>query len=253
MNCDEVRDLVDAFVDNELPEREKDLVERHAEACTTCRARIDDAHDVRKQIQSLPRFIPTKELSERIAQGLQAIDPASHPATDRGLAWRVATYSSTLAAGILMTLVTMQFLAGQGWLADELLSAHLRYTWSEQFGTVASSDRHTVAPWFTGKLDYAPPVRDLSGKGFALRGGRVDYVDGRATATLIYARRKHSISLFVLPRESMSPAPPAASSTRGFSIVSWQSGQFRYFAVSDVSAQDLSEFARLMQASLGQE
>jgi anti-sigma factor RsiW len=111
---------------------------------------------------------------------------------------------------------------------------------------VPSSDRHTVKPWFAGKLDYSPPVKDLAADGFPLVGGRLDYLDGRPVAALVYHRGGHTINLFVWP----SPGETAErlSTARGFHTVRWTRGGMTYWAVSDLNENDLSRFVSLLNS-----
>jgi anti-sigma factor RsiW len=111
---------------------------------------------------------------------------------------------------------------------------------------VTSSDQHTVKPWFSGKLDYAPVVKDLVSKGFPLAGGRLDYLDNRPVAALVYKRRQHTINLFLWP----SPAQDSGLRTltlRGYNVVQWTHSHMVYWAVSDVNAGDLDQFVRDLQ------
>jgi anti-sigma factor RsiW len=110
---------------------------------------------------------------------------------------------------------------------------------------VPSTDQHTVKPWFSGKLDYSPPVRDLAARGFTLTGGRLDYLNGRTVAALVYQRRQHTINLFVWPVEARD-RNPAVSSRQGFHLVTWRKGGMEYWAISDLNEAELLEFARAL-------
>jgi anti-sigma factor RsiW len=115
---------------------------------------------------------------------------------------------------------------------------------------VVSTDQHTVKPWFDGKLDFSPPVRDLADQGFPLAGGRLDYIGRRNVAALVYQRRKHFINVFIWPESSgdvtHAPGFEERKSYDGYNIVSWRRGDMYLCAVSDVSADDLNEFVRLL-------
>jgi anti-sigma factor RsiW len=110
---------------------------------------------------------------------------------------------------------------------------------------VPSSDQHTVKPWFNGKLDFAPYVEDLAADGFPLVGGRLDYIDNRTVAALVYQRRKHSINLFIWPSPG-ADKPAQQFSVNGYNIIRWTNSGSTYWAVSDVNSTDLSEFAKLL-------
>jgi anti-sigma factor RsiW len=133
-------------------------------------------------------------------------------------------------------------------LAQALVASHVRAQMlaSHQFD-VASSDSHTVKPWFEGKLDFSPPVKDLAGQGFPLVGARLDYLHDRAVATLVYRRRKHSIDLFIWPSPSGDVSAPKRATSRGFHMIQWSRSGMTFWAVSDLNEVELQEFVRLVQ------
>jgi anti-sigma factor RsiW len=130
-------------------------------------------------------------------------------------------------------------------------AGHLRALAAPQPFDVASSDRHVVKPWFNGRIDFAPPVVELAPQGFPLVGGRLDYLDGRPVAALVYRRRLHSINLFVRPAPAL--ASPVAATTRrdGYSLVRWVAGGLEYWAVSDVDTGDLQAFRTAFRKASG--
>lgn len=132
---------------------------------------------------------------------------------------------------------------------DQIVATHVRSLMLPGHLTdVASSDQHTVKPWFSGRIDFSPPVADFATQGFPLVGGRLDYLDGRPVAALVYGRRLHRINVFVAPA-ARSNAGVTEDARRGFTVLRWTSGGFDYVAVSDVNASDLHELARLLGSS----
>jgi anti-sigma factor RsiW len=123
-------------------------------------------------------------------------------------------------------------------LLAQLTDSHIRSLMGTHLTDVISSDQHTVRPWFEGKLDFAPPVPDLSAQGFPLVGGRVEYIGGRAVAALVYERRKHFINLFIWP-EAGAEALRAEPAQRGYNVMHWRRNGMNYFAVSEVSPEDI--------------
>jgi anti-sigma factor RsiW len=132
--------------------------------------------------------------------------------------------------------------------AREIVAAHVRSLMGAgHLNDVASSDQHTVKPWFSGKLDFAPPVQDLANAGFALTGGRLDYVDGRAVAALTYRYRQHVVNLFLWPASDARDAQPVALSRQGYALLHWERGGMHYWAVSDMSPAQLAPFAEALR------
>ncbi|MGC2520358.1 MAG: anti-sigma factor, partial [Burkholderiales bacterium] len=134
-------------------------------------------------------------------------------------------------------------------LAQDVLASHVRSTLGNHLIDVASSDQHTVKPWLSGKLNFSPPVMDLSGQGFELAGGRLDYVAERPVAVLVYKRRQHVVDVFVWPAAGDSARRSA--SQRGFNLVHFARGGMNYWAVSDLDANELADFAQLLAVGSG--
>jgi anti-sigma factor RsiW len=134
--------------------------------------------------------------------------------------------------------------------AHEVLAAHVRSLMAPgRMTDVESSDQHTVKPWFAGKLDFTPPVRDLAADGYPLAGGRLDYVDGRSVAELTYHRRLHAVSLFLWPEEMDGDTAVKQRTLNGYSLATWRRGGMRYWAVTDAAPIELTHFAELLEAN----
>ena len=159
------------------------------------------------------------------------------------------------AAGLLASAVALQLLGSwplqsiqHDGLDKEIVASHVRSMMADHLFDIASSNQHTVKPWYLGKLDYAPAVRDLSEQGFPLTGGRLDYIDGRPVAALVYSRGQHAINLYTWPAAGVESQPYRPSSRLGFNMVDWTQSGMRFWAVSDISPSELELFAR--QAAL---
>jgi len=185
-------------------------------------------------------------LRERVLQTL-----AAEPAAESGNAWR----PWALAASFILVALT-------SWNAalwhegstrasnamDVALDAHVRSLAAPgRLVDVASSDQHTVKPWFIGKVDLAPPVVDLAGQGFALAGGRLDFLDGRPAAALVYRRNAHVINVFLTSGGNAADSEPVSAMRRGYAIARWRQGGLAYEAVGDVSAKDMATLVELLR------
>jgi anti-sigma factor RsiW len=184
-------------------------------------------------------------LAARILASLPE-DPAEIPRS--GWRWNIAWAGSAVAALCVLALGIGLFLALPGAderMADDVVASHVRALMVDHAADVASSDRHTVKPWFAGKLDFAPPVFDLTAEGFALVGGRLDYLERRPVAALVYRHRQHLINLFVWP----SPGDVALQKweRQGFHLIHWAGGGMNYWAVSDLNADELVQFRLMLE------
>lgn len=156
-----------------------------------------------------------------------------------------------LLAGLSVFLLTTRE-QGQAFTIRDVVTAHVRSLLSEQAVQVASGDSHTVKPWFTGKVPFSPDVADLAARGFPLVGGRLDHVLDRPAAALVYSRRKHRISLFVLPQAHAAASGEFQGTRDGYNVVAWRRNGFAYFATSDLNATELLEFAQTTRRPVAQ-
>ena len=252
MICQEARQSIDAYVDQEL-----DLVrsldfERHIEGCAECRALCDQVEELRSAVRiHSPYFAAPEGLEKRIRAQLR-LPAAGQTRTVRHhtlLAWRpfaVAAGVVGLAIFTVMFVMMLRRSAETDMLAQQVVSSHIRSLMVNHLADVPSSDQHTVKPWFNGKLDFSPPVKDLKIEGFPLTGGRLDYLEGRPVAALLYRRNQHTINLFVWP-SSHSDSEPQTFAIKGYNVIHWTHSGMTYWAVSDLNAGALSDFVRYQQ------
>lgn len=192
---------------------------------------------------ALQSAVRTEIALEAAGQRRQATPPVDR--RWRWPAWGLA--AAGFACGVLASMLALQLLPpadGNRALEQELASSHVRALMVAHLTDVASSDQHTVKPWFQGKLDYSPPVKDLANDGYPLIGGRLDYVAGRPVAALIYRRHGHLINLFVWPADGQTA--PTLHSHQGYQLAHWRNAGMQFWAVSDLNGEELQTLARLI-------
>ncbi len=248
MNCTRLQQVLDAHIDGELDRATTGEIIAHLAECAACAALRDQRSGLRQALRAhAPYFKVPTTLAPSLRRVLVQSEVKPRESRSVGLSWFYAASVAALAG-----------LFGGYWLAQPLPDYPLRdpavashvaaLAPKRQLIEVASPDRHTVKPWFQGKMDFAPPVKDLTGDGFALIGARLDQVADKPAAAVVYQVRKHVINLFVWRATDRAPDAIATSSVRGFSVTTWAAGGLRFAAVSDVDARDLTRFAQLVSA-----
>ena len=249
-DCDKVL-LVQAELDGELGAAEAASLAVHRAECPVCQTAAAELLHARSLIRDdLYQPVP-EEARQRVMAALAAARPAQQaqpsPAATSGLlqSWR-GWWSNGMSFGLGAACAAMlAFLliapAMPPGLSEQIVAGHVRALQPGHLQDVASEDRHTVKPWFDGKLDFAPPVKDLAAVRFPLTGGRLDYLDGRPVAALVYQRDKHVINLFVWP--GIGDTPPETAERQGYNILHWSQDGMNFWAVSDVEMAQLKQFA----------
>jgi anti-sigma factor RsiW len=164
--------------------------------------------------------------------------------------WRWAAIAASLAFIAILTWRVAPLLdspAGDDRLIQEVTANHVRSLMVAHLVDIPSSDRHVVKPWFTGKLDFAPSVPDLTEQGFPLIGGRLDYLDNRGVAAVVYKRREHVINVFIWPAAHTASGESKTATHQGYHHLRWSDSSMVYWAVSDLNGRELEEFVRLLQ------
>jgi len=249
MTCDEVRPLLHALLDGELDARHAGEVEAHLAGCARCAAELRQFQELRGAMSGADlRFPAPAALRRRIDAAIPAPPRASPSRRSllQGFAFGTAL-SAVAASGVVLMVVRSD--QDQRILGD-VVSAHLRSLQADHLTDVPSSDQHTVKPWFNGRIAVAPPVVDLTAQGFTLLGGRLDYIDGKPVAVIVYRRRAHVINLFVAPGAEAERTAPRREMLQGFNILRWSEQGLRHIAISDISEDELSEFGAKLAAAL---
>jgi anti-sigma factor RsiW len=231
---------IEALLDGELDVAQSAAVERHIADCPECAQASARLREQRAALRALPRYDAPDQLRASIRQALrrEAAPPAPTPV------WRWATIAATLCLAVSLAWNAVQWRHADASLEEAAVAGHIRSLLASHLMDVPSSDQHTVKPWFTGKLDFSPVVKDLAAQGFPLEGGRIDYLDGRRVAALVFRRGQHTINLFTWPASGASESHAARD---GFNVLHWTSGGMAYWAVSDVSAPDLARLRALYE------
>lgn len=247
--CPDREALLHGFLDGELDAVHALGLERHLAECPACAAEAERLAATRRLIGSnavrwtapaglRERVLTAIALEQKTAAPRHAIAPAR---PRRGFLdllgrWSLAPSLAALAAALFLAFGHPD--AGAT-LQDDLVAGHVRSLQADHLTDVATSDRHTVKPWFAGKIDFSPPVVDLAARGFPLVGGRVDYLRGRTVAALVYRRDRHVINVFVWPSTT---AAAGSDAREGYNIVCWSQAGLNFWAVSDLNPVELAEF-----------
>ena len=251
MSCDLMRTALHGYLDGELDAARSAEFEHHLEGCRECAKALETEESLRSLLQrsSLRESAPVG-LRKKIRAELDAA--TSFPIKQRIPVWRWAVVAASI---LLVASISWYAWPRPGtarnpdappFTAAELIDAHIRSLQPGHLTDVASTDQHTVKPWFNGKLDFAPPVKDFADDGFSLIGGRLDVLGGQNVAVLVYARRKHFINVFVLPTKDPDTPIHPPGLRQGYQWLHWRHQGMEYCAVSDVSVSDLHELAQLI-------
>jgi len=244
MNCPEMRLLLHAYVDGELDLVCSLEVEQHLKTCAACAGEYQTLVSLRSALRSAPlSYEAPNALRKQFSKMDKESDDARRPS--RPWFWQWLAVGAT-AAALFLLMVRPNGLAKRGQLADEMVAEHVRSMMADHLTDVLSSDQHTVKPWFDGKLDFAPDVKDFAPQGFPLIGGRLDYINGRDVAALIYRREKHLINVFVWPAGRGDESAPVTAERRGYHIVNRDVNGLHYSLVSDLNVKELGELADLI-------
>jgi anti-sigma factor RsiW len=249
MNCKDAQNLINGYVDGELDLVGNLEIERHIQGCALCAQGYENHQVLRNAIKTGSLyFTAPADLRRRIQLSLHKAAKAE--AGRRMLPKWWFNIAAPMAAAAIVLLALVPFLqapSADELLAGEVISSHVRSLMVSHLADVSSSDQHTVKPWFAGKLNFAPPVEDLAKQGFPLIGGRLDYVDNRPVAALIYQRQKHFINLFIWPSDPSSDVGTKTVSRQGYNLSHWSKSGTTFWAASDLNNSELQEFAQLVQ------
>ena len=249
MDCDETQDLLHGYLDDELDVVSSRALTQHLQACPACTQAYAAQRTLRTALRtSALYFTPPPSLHKQV----QAEVRRASRADTRPMWWTWRGLGVAVAMALVVLLVWSGGLVHRRAPVDEhvlqdVIAGHVRSLMANHLTDVLSADQHTVKPWFEGQVDFAPPVPDLTAQGFLLAGGRLDYLDNRPVAALVYRRQQHVINLFVWPTP-LGAARPASTVTRhGYNLVQWTTAGMTYWAISTLNAQEMQTFAHEIQ------
>lgn len=259
-DCDEMRLLVQADVDGELTPAEAARVGAHLEQCDACAEAQTELLALSERVRSsAPRYPASEELEAAVRSRLAQVEsPSPQPRkwVGRAIGFGRSFGSmpafgggfATAACLALLILSPLVLLPRADGPSEAVVGAHIRALQPGHLMDVASTDQHTVKPWFDGRLPFAPPVKDLKSVGFPLTGGRLDYLAGHLAAALVYRRGAHDINLFVWPDDGVAERGPASGDLEGYNFRRWRRDGMIFWAVSDLNARDLDDFVERWRA-----
>lgn len=243
--CPDQSLLLGGLVDGELDAANTAMVEAHAARCEGCREELDRLQALRNLLAADGvRFAAPDTLRQRIAAMPELAPRAAR--SNRLPGWLAPGVAGALAASLAM--VALIPAGTQSALDQQLVSSHVRSLQPGHLTDVQTTNQHIVKPWFNGKIDFAPPVPELAPQGFPLAGGRLDSIDGKTVAAIVYHRRLHTVNLFVWRAQG---GPQRTSVEDGFSLAQWSDDGLRFAAVSDIPSAELKQFEALYRQNSG--
>ncbi len=250
MTCHELKPLLDGYFDGELDLVRQIELEKHLEGCSGCSSELQSRRTLRNTIRSANL---SKQAPKMLHQWAMTQEQPKEKVIPKSSPWNALKGWS---GGFAIISLAMIYLGNglivrrteKNRLAEEIVSAHVRSLMAAHLTDVSSSNQHTVKPWFNGKIDFAPSVKNLAEFSFPLVGGRMDYVGERPVAALVYQRGRHYINVFLWPKDKERDEPSHSLYQRGYSLVTWTSSGLTYWVISDLNRHDLEEFSRLMES-----
>ncbi len=258
MTCEDSRIYLSAYLDDELEVAENLRMQKHLADCADCRHAQEEQLALRSALRDPGLYAhPSPDFAKQIEAAVRRA--AKEETASRRSPWfgsfKFESFRWVPAAALVVIVAVIGGLvvinslrsSHQQLIANAVLTGHIRSLQLEHLVDVPSSDRHTVKPWFQGKLDFSPPVPDLSELGWAMIGGRLDYVDGRPVAALVYQRRMHNINVFLWPNQGAADDSIKEEDAQGYQILHWNGADMTYWVVSDLNKAELVDFARALR------
>jgi anti-sigma factor RsiW len=250
MTCETARLLIHPYIDGELDLSRSLELEEHLRGCAACAAEVSAVRALSTGIGEAARYYEIPAALEGKIRAMAGKKPSASRVAESVLpssGWGLIAAAASVAFIVIIlkgTFLTGSLTGprGSGDLAREVVADHVRSLMAGHLTDVISSNQHTVKPWFEGKLDFSPVVEDLSAQGFALVGGRLDYLDGHPVAAIVYRRHAHVINLFVWAQPNATEASLTTTTRDGYNLAHWSDAGMTYWAASSVNLAELREF-----------
>lgn len=244
MRCDDMQELISPYLDGELGLLPSVEVERHLQDCAICKQECENHRALSAALRDGDFYhkLPAR-LSERVRSAVRR-EARSQTYASR-FTWQWLSIAGATAVLLIAGVFAARLISTRNAddaLTQEVVAGHVRSLMASHLTDVPSSDQHTVKPWFNGKLDFSPPVKDLASEGFPLIGGRLDYLNNKPVAALVYQRRQHLINVFVWPLTGGHGDDNGEWSRQGYNLVHWSQAGMTYWAVSDLNRAELQQF-----------
>jgi anti-sigma factor RsiW len=249
MRCNDTRELIGAYIDGELDLVRSLDIEGHLHECSDCSRDYEAHHSLHRMIRGGELYFDAPAgLERRIRKTLNRANRSASGASTVPWRWFIVAASAAAVLVILFyagLILTSQ--PGSDLIARDVATSHIRSLEPGHLYDVESNDTHNVKPWFNGKVDFSPPVKDLTAADFVLKGGRLDYIDNRQVAVLVYGRRQHSINLYIWPSDREAGTSEEVTARQGYNMIHWSKDGMAFWAVSDLNVSDLRSFVKAQQ------
>jgi anti-sigma factor RsiW len=253
MDCTHARRLLDTYLDGELDPVRSLEIDEHLHGCARCSQSYGEGQSFHKALKSGSLYFKAPaDLHKRIQRSVREAARTETPSGWFSPSWIKTAVPLAAAALVLVLFIpTLKGPSSDELLTQDIVASHIRSLMADHLADVPSSDEHTVKPWFNGKLDFSPPVSDLAKEGFPLVGGRLDYLNNRPVAALVYRRDAHVINVFLWPSKTTAQASAPIKMQQGYRVIRWTGNGMQFSVVSDLEASQLVKFAHLLKSSGG--
>jgi anti-sigma factor (TIGR02949 family) len=242
-DCESIRSILDAYADGEVDALLARRVEEHLEGCPECTSALQEIEDAITSVRkSATHYDAPKHLQKNI-RSMISRESKSARSSYRWM-WRPLFGGGLFVLGALVAIMLIRSGDTEREFGEELVTSHVRSLQQGHLLDVVSTDKHTVKPWFAGKIDFAFDVQDFADQGFPLLGGRLDYLENHQVAVLVYGHGKHMLNVYVAPNGELPHL--TQSPIRGFRILQWEKQNVEFLAISDMDKSELEKLKALV-------